>query len=243
MPRSSWSARPRSPAISGTRFCGARGVITHSTVGRITSALISSCAQTRRPLDVATPQGRRSGRSQVSSGRHQPALPSSSAPLACHRCCHVRPGCAANQSSKCTRQSHRRRPPAAPNGVLNRRSINSCWVCSVAGHDDTAGLGGNRSHNSCMSGPIAAGAAGAVTARAAESISCGAVLTADGRTARRVSPAGRRSTAPAAVRRRPRRRSDDACVDGWARTPAMTSPGIGVKYSWVVDKCACPSTH
>jgi hypothetical protein len=105
------SANPfgsRTRVMIETRFCGARGVSTHSRLGRITSAATSSSAQTRRLLAVDTPQRGFSGRAQASSGRHQSALPAASAPLASHRCCQLPPGCSLSQSSSRANPSRRR---------------------------------------------------------------------------------------------------------------------------------------
>ena len=85
--------------INATRFCGARGVSTQPTLGRITSAQIRCSTQTLRLLDVETPHCAPSGRSCASNGRHQSALPRASAPLARHRCCHVAPGWLLSQVS------------------------------------------------------------------------------------------------------------------------------------------------
>ena len=53
---------------------------------------MSMSAQTRRLLEVVTPQLDLRGRAQASIGGHQSALPALSAPLAIHRSCQVTPG-------------------------------------------------------------------------------------------------------------------------------------------------------
>jgi len=116
------SANPRGSrarAMTATRFCGARGVRTQSRLGRITSAPVSSSAQTRRLLEVDTPARGFRGRAQASSARHHSALPIASAPLTSHRCCHVSPGCSASQPNNRTSPSRRRARPTRSSSTVN----------------------------------------------------------------------------------------------------------------------------
>ncbi len=196
------SAKPRGSrarAMMATRFCGARGVRTQSRLGRITSAPISSSAQTRRLLEVDTPARGLRGRAQASSGRHHWALPAASAPLTSHRCCHVSPGCSTSQSSSRANPSRRRARAAGAssmvNGVVSNRASSTPRVCSVIGHDGTGERGEKRRHSWVMSGPIGR-AEPAVGVCSSGAGSAGALTTSGHRTAHPATHADTHSAAP-----------------------------------------------
>ena len=248
------SANPagsRVAAINATRFCGARGVSTQSRLGRIASAQTSISAQTRRLLANDTPPRGSSGRSRACIGRHQSALPLSSAPLASHRCCHVPPGWPANQSSSRTSPVRRRGPPAVSAPGTGRRAAEPTTprgpVRSPARTAPLVGAGtaataaacrGRSEHptrpRSARWGPPTRSRPSRAADRTTRPASRGryTLAAAAGADCRgTIDPADGSPTAPG----RPRR---------WcASTPAITSPGIGVRYSWVVDRWACPRTH
>ena len=196
------SAKPRGSrarAMMATRFCGARGVSTQSRLGRITSAPMSSSAQTRRLLEVDTPARGLRGRAQASSGRHHWALPIASAPLTSHRCCHVSPGCSASQSSSRASPSRRRARAAGPsstvNGAVSNRASSASRACSVIGHDAAGDRGGKRRHSWAMSGPIDR-AEPAVGVCWSGAIRAGALTTSGHRTERPATHADTHSAAP-----------------------------------------------
>jgi len=76
------------------------GGSTQSMLGWITSAQMNMSAQTRRLLEVDTPQLGLRGRALASIGAHQSALPAPSAPVASHPGCQVSPGWSASQSTR-----------------------------------------------------------------------------------------------------------------------------------------------
>jgi hypothetical protein len=80
--------------MSVARWCGAKGVRSQCRLGRIASAQTSRFRLTRRLLvtDTDDPCRMLPDCSRSKDGRHHSALPSASAPLACHRSCHVWPG-------------------------------------------------------------------------------------------------------------------------------------------------------
>jgi len=121
------SAKPsgsRTRARSVARLCGANGVSSQPRLGRIASAQISRCRLTRRLLvtDTDEPYLWLPDCNRSSHGRHQSALPNSSAPLARQRSCHVCPGCPASQSTTDTNPRLRRTIIAASvnGGARNR---------------------------------------------------------------------------------------------------------------------------
>jgi hypothetical protein len=122
------SAKPsgsRTRARSEARWCGANGVNSQPRLGRTASAQISRSRLTRRLLvtDTDDPYRWLPDCNRSSHGRHQSALPSPSAPLACQRSCHVSPGKPASQSTTDTNPRSRRTLIAASvNGGANSRA-------------------------------------------------------------------------------------------------------------------------
>ena len=95
--RAASSAKPswsRTRAMSVARWWGANGVRSQCRLGRIASAQTSRFRLTRRLLvtDTDDPCRILPACNRSRDGRHHPALPRASAPVACQRSCHVWPG-------------------------------------------------------------------------------------------------------------------------------------------------------
>jgi hypothetical protein len=142
------SAKPpvsRTRARSVARWCGANGVSSQPRLGRIASAPISRSRLTRRLLvtDTDAPYRWLPDCSRSMDGRHQSAFPSSSAPLALQRSCHVHPGWSASQpTTDTTPRVRRTRFPASVNGGARTRARSWSRSTLVPAQDAGTGRGG-----------------------------------------------------------------------------------------------------
>ena len=125
--------------------CPVAPEVSHVVDGRITSALIT----TATALDNAANRHgapRWCARSQLAATGRHPA-PAASAPAAIHRCCQVRPGWSASQSSSRPTPTARSRwlsGLSRTNGGAVNRCSTTFRGCSVAGHDAGTARAGNR---------------------------------------------------------------------------------------------------